>query len=60
MGGNMRLKVYGSGEVTISFSPQEIDQQIEVLKALVLTNTPNLRTVDDIVTCLQILRVMKK
>ena len=56
----MRLKVYGSGEVTISFSPQEIDQQIEVLKALVLTNTPNLRTVDDIVTCLQILRVMKK
>lgn len=56
----MRLKVFGNGDVTITIPHAEINDQIEVLRALVATNTPNLKAVDDILTCLQLLRIMRK
>lgn len=56
----MRLKVFGNGDVTITIPHAEINDQIEVLKALVATNTPNLKAVDDILNALTILRIMKK
>lgn len=57
---HMRLKVFGNGDVTITIPHAEINDQIEVLKALVATNTPNLKAVDDILNALTILRIMKK
>ena len=57
---HVRLRVFGNGDVTITFAHSEIDQQIELLKAIVSKKPDESNTVDDVLNCLQLLRIMKK